>query len=283
MKDSVEILYNLVCQTKRLIRLKGVCAFMTLLFCLNVSSQSNRITTFERIGWYNCFGTLAISKQLGLHAEYQFRRDNYVLDWQQSLLRVGVNYAVNPRVLMRIGYSWVETFAYGEIPINGFGRDFTEHRIFQMVQLSHDEGLLDFTHRFMLEQRFIGRYSNANVAKEDEFPMSNRVRYQCRIQIPLKGKEVKEKTPYLAMYDELFIGFGKNVNANVFDQNRVGLLLGYKFNQKVRLEIGWIHQIVQFGRQINAQNIFQFNSGLLANANFNFERVMTKKRQKNQL
>lgn len=83
------------------------------------------------------------------------------------------------------------------------------------------------------------------------------------------------------MYDELFIGFGKNVNANVFDQNRVGLLLGYKFNQKVRLEIGWIHQIVQFGREINAQNIFQFNRGLLANANFNIERVATKKRQKN--
>ena len=96
-----------------------------------------------------------------------------------------------------------------------------------------------------------------------------------RLQVPLKGKEIKDKTAYIALYDEIFVGFGENVNANVFDQNRLGALLGYRFNKNVRIEAGYISQILQFGRQINGQNVFQNNSGLIVNANFNFD--LTKK------
>lgn len=231
------------------------------------AAQNNRINTSENIGWYNFFGTIKLNDQWGIHTEYQWRRDNFITDWQQSLLRIGVNYQLNPRVLLRAGYAWIETFPYGEIPINGMGRDFTEHRIFEMVQLSHKEGLVDFSHRFMLEQRFVGRYTSANVNSEDDFPLLHRMRYMIRLQVPLKGREIKDKTPYAAVYDEVFIGFGKNVNANVFDQNRIGALLGYRFNKNFRLEAGYLNQTVQFGRQINGQNVFQNNHGFIVNAN----------------
>ena len=93
-----------------------------------------------------------MSEKFGLHTEYQWRRDNYITEWQ-SLLRVGVNYQLNPRVLIRAGYAWIETFPYGEIPINGLGRDFTEHRLFQMVQLSHKEGIVDFFSPFYVRAK----------------------------------------------------------------------------------------------------------------------------------
>ena len=237
----------------------------------NTFGQNNRLNTNNTIGWFNYFGTFKISEKLGIHTEYQWRRDNIVMDWQQSLLRVGVNYNLNPRVLFRVGYAWIETFPYGEYSINGLGRDFTEHRIFEMVQLSHKEGIIDFSHRFMLEQRFVGRYSSANEATEDEFPLLNRARYMVRLQVPLKGREIKDKTPYVAVYDEIFAGFGKNVNANIFDQNRIGILLGYRFNKNVRIEGGYLNQTLQFGRQINGKNVFQNNNGLILNANFNID------------
>ena len=239
--------------------------------------QNNRLNTNNNIGWYNYFGTFKVSEKFGIHTEYQWRRDNIITDWQQSLLRIGVNFNLNPRVLFRVGYAWIETFPYGEYPINGLGRDFTEHRIFEMVQLSHKEGLVDFSHRFMLEQRFVGRYSSASAEREDEFPLLNRARYMVRLQVPLKGKEMKDKTPYIAIYDEIFVGFGKNVNANIFDQNRMGIILGYRFNKNVRIEGGYINQTLQFGRRINGQNVFQKNSGLIVNANFNID--LTKKIQ----
>jgi hypothetical protein len=180
--------------------------------------------------------------------------------------------------LFRAGYAWIETFPYGDIPLNGMGKDFTEHRIFQMVQLSHKKGILDFSHRFLLEQRFVGRYSSINATIEDNFSYTNRVRYMMRLQIPLKGKEIKDKTPYIALYDELFIGFGNNVNANIFDQNRIGVLLGYRFSKNVRIEGGYLNQMVQYGRFINGKNVFQNNNGFIINSNFNFD-LMKKKQE----
>ena len=254
--------------------------FTIMSVCLinNSYAQNNRLNTNNSIGWYNYFGTFKVSKKFGIHTEYQWRRNDLITTWQQSLLRVGINYQLNPKVLFIAGYGWIETFPYGDVPLNGLGRDFTEHRIFEMVQLSHKEGIVDFSHRFMLEQRFVGRYTSANKTKEDEFPLLNRMRYMVRLQIPLKGKEMKDKTPYVALYDEIFVGFGKNVNANVFDQNRIGVLMGYRFNKNFRIEGGYLNQTLQYGRQINGQNVFQNNNGFILNSNFNFD--LTKKHSK---
>ena len=233
-------------------------------------AQNDRINTYGAVGWYNLFGTFKLADKWGIHSEYQWRRDNMITDWQQSLTRVGVNYQLTPATLLRAGYAWIETFPYGELPINALGRDFTEHRLFQMVQLTHKEGLLDLSHRFMLEQRFVGRYTDPGAEREDEFPLLHRLRYMIRLQVPLKGKVIADKIPYAAVYNELFIGFGKNVNANVFDQNRSGVLFGYRFNRVIRLEAGYFNQILQFGRRIDDRNIFQTNSGLILNGHFNF-------------
>lgn len=246
-------------------------AFFFLVVTQSSLAQNTRLHDYNTIGWYGLFTTTKLSDKFGIHAEYQYRRYNLLAGWQQSLLRVGANYSLNPRVLFRVGYAWAETFPYGEFPINGLGKDFTEHRIFEMVQLSQKEGIVDISHRFILEQRFVGRYSSADLEKEDEYPFLNRIRYMLRLQLPLIGKEIKDKTPYVAVYDEIFIGFGENVAANVFDQNRIGALVGYRFNKIWRIEAGYINQILQFGRTINGQNVFQHNNGLVINAFLNFD------------
>ena len=243
-----------------------------LLFFMHTKGQNNRLNTYNNIGWYNVFTTVKVTQKFSLHTEYQWRRNNYITNWEQSLLRTGINFQLKPKILMRVGYAWVETFPYGDIPINSFGKQFTEHRVFQMLQLSHKEGKIDFSHRYMLEQRFVGKYSSSSLLKEDQYPLLYRLRYMARMQFPIIGMEIVDKTPYFALYDEIFIGFGKNVNANIFDQNRIGVLLGYRINSKIRIEGGFINQIIQFGRQINGKNIFQNNSGIILNLNLNIDR-----------
>ena len=252
------------------------CTIVVLgLFCNPTFGQNNRLSTSNQIGWYTYFGTFKLTKKLGLHTEYQFRRNEVISFWQQSLLRIGLNYTLHPSVQVRVGYGWIETFPYGEYPLNRFGKQFTEHRIFQMAQLSQKVGKVDFSHRFMLEQRFVGKYASANSTREEEFPLLHRMRYMVRMQVPLTGNEIQEKTPYLAVYDEVFVGFGKNVNANVFDQNRIGVLLGYRFNKTVRLEGGYLNQTLQYGRLVNGKNGFQHNNGLIINSNIMLD--LTKK------
>lgn len=242
-----------------------------VLFINKTFSQNTRITDNNTIGWFNYFGTFKLNNKIGIHTEYQLRRDNFITDKQQGLLRVGLNYQLNSKIQLRLGYAWIETYSYGDIPINGFGKDFTEHRAFEVVTITDKISILDFSHRFMLEQRWVGRYSNALLNTEDEFLFLNRLRYMCRIQLPLKGKTIESKTPYLAIYDEIFVGFGKNVNENIFDQNRFGVLLGYKFNNSLRIEAGYLNQILQLGREVEGRNVFQNNSGLLVNTILNFD------------
>ncbi len=238
-----------------------------LIFCIFsyslTNAQNTRITDKNTIGWYAYTGIFNINKKWSIHTEYQWRRDNVVTDWQQSLLRTGINYKVNQKLSLRAGYAWIETYNYGEIPINGFGKQFTEHRAYEMATVNDKIGKMELSHRFMLEQRWIGRYTNTSLTRENEYFFVNRLRYMYRMQIPLKGKSIADKTPYAAIYDEIFLGFGKNVNENVFDQNRLGLLLGYRFSSKVRIEGGFFNQIVQLPREAGGRNVFQYNNGLI--------------------
>ena len=234
-------------------------------------AQNTRIHDRNEIGWIGYFGTFKVAKQYSIHSEYQWRRDNYVTDKQQGLFRVGLNYQANPKIQLRMGYAWIETYPYGDFPINGLGKDFTEHRIFQMATLTDKISIVEVSHRFMLEQRFVGRYTKPELTIEDDFLFLNRLRYMLRFQVPLKGNEITNKTPYVAAYNEVLIGFGKNVNENIFDQNRVGLLLGYKFNSNVRIEGGYLNQTVQLGREIDQRNVFQNNTGFIVNTYINLD------------
>jgi hypothetical protein len=237
----------------------------------HTNAQNTRISDPNSIAWFGYFGTIKLNKKLGLHTEYQLRRSEFLNEAQQGLLRVGLNYALNNTTQLRVGYAWAETFPYGDIPINGMGKDFTEHRTYQMLTLNGQKlSKIEVQHRLMLEQRWIGRYTSPTLTSEDDWLFLNRLRYMMRLQMPLKGDSMKDKTPYAAVYDEILIGFGKNVNENVFDQNRLGVMLGYRFNSTVRIEGGYLAQILQLGREVNNQNVFQYNEGLVLNTFLNF-------------
>ncbi len=233
-------------------------------------SQNTRLKDKNSIGWYAFNASLKLDPKWSLAGEFQWRRDNVISDPQQTVYKLAVNRLAAPGLNLRAGVALAETYNYGDIPVNGMGKQFTEYRTYQMAGLSNKIGIAENNHRFMLEQRWVGRYSDVSLSKEDEYVYTNRLRYMYRLQVPLKGKEITDNTPYAAVYDEVFIGFGKNVGENVFDQNRFGLLLGYRFSPKVRIEGGFLSQIAQFGREIGGRNVFQHNSGLILTTNLSF-------------
>jgi len=233
-------------------------------------SQNTRLKDKNSIGWYAFNASLKLAPSWSLVGEFQWRRDNVFSDPQQNVYKLALNHLATQGLNIRAGLALAETYNYGDIPANSMGKQFTEHRIYEMVGLSNKLGIAENSHRFMLEQRWVGRYTDASLNKEDDYVYTNRLRYMYRLQIPFKGKEFADNTPYAAVYDEVFVGFGKNVGENVFDQNRLGLLLGYRFSPKVRLEGGFLSQIAQFGREIGGRNVFQHNTGLIISTNLSF-------------
>jgi hypothetical protein len=251
-------------------RITLVSAFVLL--GTNIWGQNTRLRDDNQIGWLSANISAPLNEKWGLQLEGHVRRADFVSQWQQGLMRVGVHYQVHPKVMVRLGMAWAETFAYGAYPLNGFGKQFSEFRAYQMLNINDLAGRLGIGHRFMLEQRFVGRYSDASLEKEDKFVFTNRLRYMLRAQLPLKGPTLDNKEFYTAFFNETMIGFGKNVNENVFDQNRLGLVVGYRMSKWLRIEAGYLNQIVQLSREITlpgestGRNVFQLNNGLIVNS-----------------
>ena len=95
-------------------------------------------------------------------------------------------------------------------------------------------------------------------------------RYLARVQAPL-GSPVPAAGGAYAASDEVLLSFGHNVNENVFDQNRLALLLGYRFGPKFRLEGGFLQQVVQLPREIGGRNVFQYNNRVVLNTVFTLD------------
>ncbi len=239
--------------------------FIVLIFFYFNSYSQNRISESNFIGWYAFNLNKNFNSKWGMQAEFQWRRNHLITDWQQGLYRVGVNYNANSQVQIQLGLAYIDTYTYGEYNIAPIPKTFPEKRVHEQVILKSKIGNTNSTSRLRLEQRFVGRYLNINSSKPDQTAYFNRFRYMHRIDIPLKGNWTT------SIFDEIFIQFGKNVAENIFDQNRVGVLIGYKINNQIKIEAGLLNQTVQLPREINNKNVYQYNSGLLINTSINLK------------
>ncbi len=239
-----------------------------LLSSLAVHAQNDRVNDHNNTNWLQTINTMRLNANWSLHAEYQWRRTDGLKYWQQSLLRIGVNYKLNDHITVHAGYAWAETFPYGDEPIASAGT-FPEHRIYEQITFRQPLKKWTVSHRFRIEQRWLGRIKpNSGDDREIEgWIFLHRFRYQFRSVIPLASRNTKQ--PYLVAADEIFIGAGKNVGINIFDQNRVFLLLGYKFNDKLSVEAGYFNQTLQQGRRINNATIMQRNNGAVVTSVLN--------------
>lgn len=233
------------------------------------ASPAYRQNTGNTNAWLMYFGNHKFSPLLGWHAEVQIRRHDLIREWQQLLLRTGLDiYSKNVRYT--IGYAFVETYPYGEFPV---AHSFPEHRIWQQALVSHSTGRLKLSHRYRLEQRMIGNAS-AGAFRNGRF--ENRFRYMLKGSLPLTGNTLEAKEFFLAAYDEIFINFGKGVRYNLLDQNRAYAALGFHLGKIGKLECGFLYQVLQQGSLIQTgmdtfnkiENNFTFQLGLFSDLSF---------------
>jgi len=230
--------------------------FILLLLPLLPKAQNDRINDDNSIAWAQLYTTARLTSKWDALIEYQWRRTNGLKIWQQSLLRTGVQRRLSNQVSIAISYGWIETFPYGDYPLAANGT-FPEHRIHEQVQLKNTFGKLSITQRLRIEQRWIGRVQPNTKRKIEDWIYSNRFRHLVRLQYPL----ATNNKLYTAVADEVFISAGKNVGANVFDQNRLMLMLGSRISDHLSVEAGFINQTLFQGRRINNNTIVQDNNG----------------------
>lgn len=184
--------------------------------------------------WLNYVGDHPFSgSPWGVHLEVQNRLSDWGRDWQQLLIRPGINYQFSPNLSASLGYGFVRTHPYGELPA---AHRFDESRIWEQLLYKQEAGGLKWTHRLRLEQRWIEelKKDGSHSGWRDE----QRFRYMLRTEVPLTA----DKRFYVPVWNEVFLNFGPNIAGNHFDQNRAFLGVGYQVAKSVRLETGILEQ-----------------------------------------
>lgn len=238
---------------------------ITMLVSSSIIAQSPN--SIQDHAWIMYFGNHRLGERWGLHTEYQLRRNDFLENWQQSLVRIAIDHYSKNGMQLTAGYAWVLSYPYGEQPIS---YSFTEHRIWQQLILNNKVGRFYFNHRYRLEQRFLQQKklnSEADFVADGSL-FKQRARYRLMISVALNHNEMVDKTLFLALYAEPFLQFGKHVGSNIMDQNRLYVALGYRFTKDVNVQLGYLNQFIPKADGIRAENNHTAQLGITYNLDF---------------
>ncbi|NNU34046.1 DUF2490 domain-containing protein [Mucilaginibacter sp. S1162] len=212
-----------------------ICSAIFLIgYVKTATAQTNELS-----GWAAWFHTQRFSKHWGASFDGQFRSAHHADYLKNVLLRPNLNYYFGGNKSATLGYAYVS--ANGRTATGG--KTFrSENRIFEQFIISQKAGInTAITHRFRLEQRFLG----ATPTQQEVF--SQRVRYFIRGVIPFNNEPTFTKGTFLALQNEVFANIQNNdkINNHVFDQNRAYVALGYRFSNRMDIDAGYLNQYVQ--------------------------------------
>lgn len=165
----------------------------------------------------------SFDSQWQLSSDIQLRSQDNGGPWRQLILRPSVTRSLGNGISASLGYAHVENRSLT-------GQLTNEQRPWQQLQLQQPVGDGQLTQRWRLEQRFLE-------SSRGDF-RSDRARFQLRYQHPLTSKD-----RYVAIHNETFLHLSERdrLNGQSFDQNRLGILTGWRLSPRWALELGYTY------------------------------------------
>ena len=189
--------------------------------------------------WYVWNGQYQIRGKWGLYTEYHFRRANLLSEFQQSLLRVGLEYKLSPQVSGIMGYGLIHTGVYGEQPL---AHPLVEHRLWQQVLWKYPNRFVNVSQRLRMEERFIASLTDAG---KTSLPIEYRIRYRLQLERNFGfGSWLQPQRNFWCVSNEVFGNLGASAGLNRLDQNRFYLGLGHRFGKEWQVQAGYLRQFV---------------------------------------
>jgi len=125
---------------------------------------AQRQTATNTNGWLVFNADVALNEKWAILFDASARRSGTWDEPMANFVRGGLAYEITDDVRVAVGLNWSRTYPYGELPA---AYPVTERRIWEQVQLSHELGKFDFSHRYRLEQRFRSRRNDPDVDQID--------------------------------------------------------------------------------------------------------------------
>jgi hypothetical protein len=208
--------------------------FLSFFLTVTISAQ-NQSRPQPYGSWLMYTGDNPINEKFGIHNEAQLRNLGITNTLEQYLVRPGINFYVSPSAMVSTGYGLIYTRPSNN---NVLGTRVLEHRIWEQLILRYRTRNVFIEHRYRVEQRFLENL-------DTQFKgVDNRVRYRIQVTFPLYSLSSKLNHIFFNSYNELFMNLGRKISGDYFDRNRFYLALGYQFNPKINIQLGYLNQII---------------------------------------
>ena len=227
---------------KKIYLLTALC----LVGILSVKSQTHLLQS----SWLMWVHNQSLSAKNSINLDFQVRSTEQFDDVKNFLIRTSFNHSITKNLSATLGYSYFNT----QVKVTESQKSsLSENMIWEQFATQHKINNLNVIGRIRLEQRFI--------EQQQLSIFTQRIRFFVRTVIPITKSESKgfTKGNYIALQEEVFFNVqNKNqLNTHFYDQNRISINIGYKFNPKVNLEAGYLYQSIQKKLGTTHNNIFQ--------------------------
>lgn len=235
----------------------GLVLSLLLVIGQQAFSQTKEFETEEQT-WFGYFNQTRFTNNSGMWVDLHLRlTGNFVDQPGISIARAGYTYYVNDHVKLTAAYAFATRYS------TTGGPNVPEHRPWQQIQWVEKKNWFTMMQWIRLEERFRQKVSAGELI--DDYSFNYRIRYNMAFTIPLKGKQVVAKTPFLFANNEVMINFGKEIVNNYFDQNRAFVGFGYQFTSQLNAQLGYMYVFQQLPAgneylKINAIRLFVFHN-----------------------
>lgn len=211
-----------------------------------LAQNNTRTFIHEEKVFFGYFNQTRLSNNFGLWFDFHHRTiNNFIREPHQSIGRSALSYFVNDNFRIMAGYAFAYNHSNSQSAVAKI-----EHRPWQQLFFKTHYGHIHSIQMLRLEERYLQVVKGNKVT--DDYTNVNRIRYSHLFMFPFDKNGIVPGSFFGILNNEVFINFGKNVRANVFDQNRFFVGVGYQFSKLTALHFGYMNIIQQL------QNGFDF-------------------------
>jgi hypothetical protein len=221
--------------------------------------------------WISYFGDQPFTNTLALHLEGSYRA-TFPLDRpEQYMLRSGLTIEHGHGFSSLFAYTYLVSYPFEGVtlsPASASGKQ-PEHRAFEQLQFEHPlirlgEKHLTLTHRFRVEQRFLGTATEGVGVTKWNF--AERARYRLTAKIPFKTASWWIVPNYISMFNEVYTSFGPHSGESPFYANVDYGAFGWNLGSRFALELGYQHRYAPMANGVIGQNDNELQVMLLSTA-----------------
>lgn len=211
--------------------------------------------------WLGYSNQVRVTDKWGLWSDLHLRtKEDFVSNFSQSIIRLGLTYYLNDATKLTAGYAYVSIY-----PAEAH-KNITqpEHRPWQQIQWHTKYGKKRMMQWFRLEERYRRKILNDSTIGSS-YNFNYRLRYNIWLDVPFSKKGIVKNSLSFVINDEVHINFGKQVIYNYFDQNRFFIGLKYQLNDHNNFQVGYMNLFQQLPagnkyRNLHTLRLFYFQN-----------------------